>query len=91
MGHGIVCSRGVENLAQVLVGCELDRLEGDGHGEGGWVGDVEGAEALGLVDFDEAIHNAGVDRSVDLHSLLDHVERIHQGITGDGGTGASGS
>lgn len=91
VGHGIVVSCGVEDLAEVFVGGDFDGFEGDGHGEGGGVGDVEGAKTFGSVDLGCAVHDAPVDRSVDLHSLLDHVKWVHQSIVCGRGTGTSSS
>lgn len=64
--------------------------EGDGHGEGGGVGDVEGAEAFVAEDVAGAFADGAVGGAVDLHALFDDVEGVHEGVGGYGCAGAAG-
>ena len=56
-----------------LVGQELETVEWNSHGEGGWVGDVEGTETLGLVDVLRTCCHGWVEflGALNLHTLLD--------------------
>lgn len=63
----------VHDGGEGLVGEELQGVEWDGHGEGGWVGDVEGAETLVAEDGLGAGGHVWVESlgALDLHALLD--------------------
>lgn len=67
----------------------MQRGEGDGHGEGGGVGDIEGFEALIPPDGARAVADRSVGGAVELHALLDDIERVHEGVAGDGGAGTA--
>lgn len=60
MRYRIVFLSGVHNFRHRLVGHKLECGKRDSHGKGGWVGDVEGCEALIL----EHAFGAGEDRGI---------------------------
>lgn len=70
VGGGVVLSVGVEHLLQVLVGHEVERLEGHVHGELRGVAAVERGRALRLPHGPGAVQHAAVGRIVHLHALL---------------------
>lgn len=72
VGERVIFLLGVHELGEGLVGDKLCGSEGDSHAEGGRVGEVEGLETLSAVEGFGALHQALVNGSVDLHSLLDH-------------------
>ena len=72
LGEGFVCG-------------ELQGRERYGHGERRGVGSVEGADALSSVYCPRALSDVAESRAVNLHALLDHVERVHESIASDGG------
>lgn len=76
-------SAALHDFGEGLVGGELQCRERHGHGQGGGVGSVEGTQALGLVDGARAFPDVAESRAVDLHTLLDNVEGVHESITGD--------
>lgn len=61
---------GVELLLQVLVGHEVQRLEGHVHGELGGVAPVERRRPLVQPHGAYTVHGATVRRVVHLHALL---------------------
>lgn len=73
MGERVVVFARVQHGRDGLVGEELEGGEGDGHGEGRRVGDVEGAKTFVLVDVTGAVDHGSVHlaRVLDLHALLD--------------------
>lgn len=89
--QGIVAglSSSLHDFREGLVCGELEGGEGNRHGEGGRVGDVEGAEAFVAEDGARAVGDGAVGGTVDLHALFDDVEGVHEGVGGDGGTGAA--
>lgn len=72
VGERVIFLLGVHKLGEGLVGDKLCGSEGNSHAEGGRVGEVEGLETLSAVEGFGALHQALVNGSVDLHSLLDH-------------------
>lgn len=70
VGRGVVLSVGIEELLEVLVGHEVERLEGHVHGELGGVAAVEGARAFFLPHGACTVQHAAVRRVVHLHALL---------------------
>ena len=80
VGGGIVLSVGVEELLKVLVGHEVERLEGHVHGELGGVAAVEGARAFFLPHGTCTVQHATVGRVIHLHALLhnwSHRGHVH--------------
>lgn len=73
VGNWVVVLLWVHDGRESLIGQELKGVEWDGHGEGGWVGDIEGTETLGLVHVLRAGGHGWVEllRALDLHTLLD--------------------
>ena len=71
MGYGVVGFGGVHYFGEGLVGHELEGGEGDGHGEGGGVGDVEGGDAFIPEDLTGAGGDGRIGAAVDLHALFD--------------------
>jgi len=71
VGEGVVLLGGVHHLGDGFIGDKLGGSEGDGHAEGGWVGDVEGLETFSAIEGFGALHQGLVNRSVNLHTLLD--------------------
>lgn len=69
----VVLLGGVHRGRYRLIGEELKRGERDRHRKRGWVGDVESAETLVLVDILGAIDHGAIHlgRVLDLHALLD--------------------
>lgn len=67
---GVVLSVGVEELLQVLVGHEVERLEGHVHGQLGGVAAVEGGGALAPQQGAHAVQHAAVRRVEHLQPLL---------------------
>jgi hypothetical protein len=70
----VVAVAAVHEFCNGFVSCELEGGKGDGHGEGGGVRDVKGAEALVAEDGACALGEGCVDTSVYLHALLDDCE-----------------
>jgi hypothetical protein len=70
----VVAVAAVHEFCNGFVGGELEGGKGDGHGEGGGVRDVEGAETLVAEDGACALGEGCVDTSVYLHALLDDCE-----------------
>lgn len=70
VGRGIVLSVGIEELLKVLVGHEVQRLEGHVHGELGGVAAVEGARAFFLPHGTCTVQHATVGGIIHLHALL---------------------
>lgn len=60
VGRGIILSVGVEQLLKVLVGHEVERLEGHVHGELGGVAAVERSRALFLPHSAYTVQHAAV-------------------------------
>ena len=46
--------------------------EWNSHAQGSWVGDIEGAKALGSINCSGALDKGSMSRSVNLHALLDN-------------------
>ncbi len=61
---------GVEQLLKVLVGHEVERLEGHVHGELGGVAAVERSSALFLPHGAYTVQHTAVGRIIHLHALL---------------------
>lgn len=70
MSQRVVAVAAVHEFCNGFVCGKLEGGEGDGHGEGGGVRDVEGAEALVAEDGACALGERCVDTSVYLHALL---------------------
>lgn len=85
----VVILLGVHEFRDRLVGNELGSCEGHCHAEGGRIGEVECLETLSSVKGFGALHQGLVDGAVDLHSLLDNIEWIHQCIACDSGRGTT--
>ena len=71
MREGVIVFSGIHDFGEGFVGHELGGGEGDGHAEGGRVGDVESGETLDAVEGTSAVGDGSVGRAVDLHSLFD--------------------
>ena len=73
MSDWVVVLLWVHDGGDGLVGQELETVEWDSHGEGGWVGDVEGTETLCLVDVLRTCCHGWVEflGALNLHTLLD--------------------
>ena len=78
VGEGVVLHGGVHDFGDGFVGHKLGGGEGNGHAEGGGVGDVEGLQPLGLVDAAGALGESLMNGAVDLHPLLDDWWRLAQ-------------
>lgn len=87
----IIGARRIKDATKVLVSGELDGLERHRHGEGGWIRDIEGGEALNRVHLAGAFEDICVGAALNLHPLLHDIKRIHESIAGYSCTGASGS
>lgn len=72
VGGGVVLSVGVEEFLQVLVGHEVERLEGHVHGQLGGVAAVEGGRALVSQQRAHAVQDAAVRGVKHLHTLFHH-------------------
>lgn len=70
VGWGVVLSVGIEELLKVLVGHEVEHLEGHVHGELGGVAAVESAQAFFLPHGTCTVQHATVGRVIHLHALL---------------------
>lgn len=70
VGRGVVLSVGVEQLLKVLVGHEVEHLEGHVHGELGGVAAIEGTGAFVCPHGMYTVQHATVGRVIHLHALL---------------------
>ena len=91
MGEWIIAfsSPGCQGFLERLICGELKRGERYGHGEGGRIGDVEGAQYLAPEDVARALGDGAVGGAMELHALFDDVEGVHEGVAGYGRAGAA--
>jgi len=68
---GIVSAGGVHDFGHGLISHKLESGEGDGHAQGGRVGDIEGGEAFCAKNVSAAMSDTLIYRAVQLHALLD--------------------
>lgn len=76
VGGGVVLSVGVEELLQVLVGHEVQSLEGHIHGQLGRVAAIEGGQALLPEQGPHAVQHATIRRVEHLQPLLHHCRTV---------------
>lgn len=78
MSNWVIVLLWVHDGGDGLVRQELQRVEWYGHGERGWVGDIEGAETLGLIDVLRTCGHGWVELlgALDLHTLLDNYRML---------------
>lgn len=72
VGGGVVMSLGVQQLLQIFVGHEVQRLEWDVHGELRGVAAIKRQRPLLLPHAAHTVQNATVWRVIHLHPLLHH-------------------
>lgn len=72
VGERIVFLPGVHELGERLVCDELRSGKGNGHAEGGGIGDVKGLEPFRAVDRPVTLPDTLVYGAMNLHALLDH-------------------